>query len=63
MAKSKKTAVVEDTPQIEETFPSWRYGPNGESQICQSADDVPEGWEDHPAKVVEEEGEPEALDL
>lgn len=34
------------------TFPSWRYGPNGESRICQSPDDVPEGWEDHPSKVV-----------
>jgi hypothetical protein len=31
-------------------FPSWRYGPDGEAQIFQTADDVPAGWVDHPAK-------------
>lgn len=32
-------------------FPSWRYGPDGQSMICQSEDDAPEGWADHPAAV------------
>jgi hypothetical protein len=32
-------------------FPSWRYGPNGQSAIFESAADVPEGWEDHPSKI------------
>lgn len=31
-------------------FPSWYYGPNGEAEIFQSADEVPEGWLDHPSK-------------
>jgi hypothetical protein len=32
-------------------FPGWRYGPNGQSAIFESEDDVPNGWEDHPSKV------------
>lgn len=35
----------------EVVFPSWRYGPQGASQIFQAEADVPEGWEDHPSKV------------
>ena len=31
-------------------WPSWRYGPNGEAEIFKTADDVPEGWFDHPSK-------------
>lgn len=32
-------------------WPSWRYGPNGESQVFDKEADVPKGWEDHPSKV------------
>lgn len=32
-------------------FPAWRYGPNGQSDIFQSEDDVPAGWTDHPSKA------------
>lgn len=31
-------------------WPSWRFGPDGEAQIFQSEDEVPEGWQDSPAK-------------
>jgi hypothetical protein len=31
-------------------WPSWRYGPNGEARIFESADDVPAGWTDSPGK-------------
>lgn len=34
-----------------DTFPSWRYGPKGEAKICETADDVPPGWADHPSKA------------
>jgi hypothetical protein len=34
-------------------FPSYRYGPDGQAKICQSEDDVPAGWVDHPSKVKE----------
>ncbi|MEL6568183.1 MAG: hypothetical protein AAFQ22_07175 [Pseudomonadota bacterium] len=30
-------------------WPAWRYGPNGEAQIFQGPDEVPEGWADTPA--------------
>lgn len=30
------------------TFPSWRYGPNGDARVCADRDDVPPGWSDHP---------------
>lgn len=35
-------------------WPSWRYGPNGEAQIFDHADEVPTGWEDHPSKIGNE---------
>jgi hypothetical protein len=34
-------------------WPSWRYGPNGEARIFESADDVPAGWTDSPGKAPE----------
>lgn len=33
-----------------QSWPAWRYGPNGEAQIFASAGDVPEGWVKHPSK-------------
>jgi hypothetical protein len=40
-------------------WPSWRFGPNGQSAVFESEADVPNGWVDHPSKVkgfVAEEG-------
>lgn len=37
-------------------WPSWRYGPNGQSGVFESETDVPTGWEDHPSKVGGEAG-------
>jgi hypothetical protein len=34
-----------------QNWPSWRYGPDGQSQIFQHEEQVPDGWEDHPSKV------------
>lgn len=34
-----------------QAWPSVRYGPDGQSKVCESEADVPEGWEDHPCKV------------
>jgi hypothetical protein len=31
-------------------WPSWRYGPDGEAAIFTRAEDVPDGWYDHPKK-------------
>lgn len=33
------------------SWPSWMYGPNGASMICNGPEEVPEGWVDSPAKV------------
>lgn len=35
---------------VHQEWPAWWFGPNGESQIFQCSDEVPEGWMDHPAK-------------
>lgn len=35
-----------------DSYPAWFYGPNGQSQIFQSDGEVPEGWQDHPSKVI-----------
>jgi hypothetical protein len=37
-------------------WPSWRYGPSGQSQIFDHENQVPEGWVDHPGKLPEEDG-------
>lgn len=34
-------------------WPGWFYGPNGEAQVFQNADEVPEGWFDSPQKATE----------
>lgn len=34
-----------------QAWPAVRYGPNGQADIFQSADEVPEGWVDHPSKI------------
>jgi hypothetical protein len=35
-----------------DSFPSWRYGPDGKSAVFESEADVPAGWEDHPSKLA-----------
>lgn len=40
-----------DSDKPEKGFPSFRYGPDGQSAIFNSADDVPKDWFDHPSKV------------
>lgn len=44
----------------EGAWPKCRYGPGGQSAIFERPEDVPEGWEDHPNKVKEDEPEPKA---
>jgi hypothetical protein len=38
-------------PYVFQAWPAYRYGPNGQSAIFQSAEEVPDGWQDHPNKV------------
>lgn len=45
-----------DHPYRHQEFPSWRYGPNGQSVIVNSEDETPSGFEDHPSKVGGEAG-------
>ena len=33
-------------------WPGWFYGPNGEAQIFQCQEEVPDGWFDSPQKAV-----------
>lgn len=37
----------------DKNWPAWRYGPGGKSDVFQHESDVPNGWVDHPSKVVE----------
>lgn len=54
----KRPTVDKDGNQ----WPSWRYGPDGASKICASADDVPKGWKDHPGAFAKD-ADAAALDL
>lgn len=68
------TAAVERTagadggvsgPKIDaegNTWPSWRYGPDGASGVFNSAAEVPKGWKDHPGAFGKSEPESK-LDL
>lgn len=40
-----------EAAEAEKGFPSCRYGPDGQSAVFQSKDEVPAGWVDHPSKV------------
>lgn len=42
--------------EVERNWPAWYFGPDGESKIFTSIDDVPEGWLDHPSKHESGEG-------
>lgn len=35
-------------------WPSWRYGPGGQSAIFQTQEDVPDGWTKKPGEAEEE---------
>lgn len=39
-------------------FPGWRFGPNGEAQIFEREEDVPDGWTDNPNDFKKAENEP-----
>lgn len=41
---------MSDTSAQFPSWPAWFYGPKGQSEIFQSEEQVPEGWEDHPSK-------------
>lgn len=36
---------------VHQSWPAWRYGPDGASQVFKSAEDVPEGWADSPDRA------------
>lgn len=37
---------------VHQAWPAWKFGPNGESAVFNSADKVPEGWGDAPAAAI-----------
>lgn len=50
--RARQEAAVKEMKERPKVYwPSWRYGPGGQSRIFQSEYEVPEGWEDHPSKV------------
>lgn len=48
---------------MKDEYPRWFYGPNNEAKVCDAADDVPEGWVDHPSKLAPPEEGEKPLDL
>lgn len=56
MGTKKKTETTEEKP-VDNSWPAWFYGPGGVGQIFDNADEVPEGWADHPNDA------PPAIDL
>ena len=49
--KKREETASEDASNA---WPKWFFGPAGASDIFESAEDVPEGWVDHPSKVPDQ---------
>lgn len=47
----RKQKQAEDVKYVHQDWPAVYYGPDGKSQVFQSADEVPDDWRDHPSKV------------
>lgn len=45
-------------PYMHQAWPSWRYGPNGQSAVFNGPDEVPEGWGEIPPGTSTVEDEP-----
>lgn len=45
--KKKKIEAAEEKP-VDNSWPAWFYGPGGVGEIFDSAEEVPDGWADHP---------------
>lgn len=46
--------MSKDKPELsQKDWPAWFYGPAGEAEIFNSPDDVPDGWKDHPAPLID----------
>lgn len=45
-------ATTKPEPYVHQGWPAFRYGPEGERQIFQRPEDVPEGWQDSPNFVA-----------
>ena len=41
-----------DNLELSTEWPKWFYTADGDSAIFNEANDVPEGWEDHPSKFI-----------
>lgn len=47
-AREDVKSPIATAAYVHQSWPSWRYGPNGQRRVFQSAADVPEGWNDSP---------------
>ena len=67
-AATERTAgpdAAANRPVVDEqgnSWPSWRYGPDGASGIFNHAAEVPKGWKDHPG-AFDKNAEAPSLDL
>lgn len=46
--KAPKGKIQAQPDEKGQTWPSWRYGPDGKSTVCAGPEDVPKGWLAHP---------------
>ena len=44
-------------PYVYVAWPSWRFGPTGESAIFEGPGDVPDNWTDAPQETKHEDGQ------
>lgn len=51
-AREDVKSPIATAAYVHQAWPSWRYGPDGQRRVFQSAADVPEGWNDSPDFVT-----------
>lgn len=53
-ARRREVAKATNTPEpyVHQAWPAFRYGPEGQKQVFNRPEDVPEGWQDSPDFVT-----------
>ncbi len=50
--QKRMAGVNTSAPYQHQSWPAWRYGPDGVGKTFDRPEDVPEGWTEHPAHML-----------
>ncbi len=56
--QKRMAGINTSAPYQHQSWPAWRYGPDGVGKTFDKPEDVPEGWTEQPAHVLNTRPEP-----